>query len=207
VSFTVVRLGLFVVPVQQSIPVGDGDALPTTFADTDAVLATAESAGGSAFRSRNAGRTVAASARGTDDSAASPFAVPVWLVSYTASDTPGGPVVESFTVTIDFVTGAVLGTTAQDEQPERSAGRIELRSANPFRTTLESQITLDEPGYATVSIVDATGRTVAVLANGPRGAGPHQLRWTPGADVSSGVYWIRLEARGAVQTQAVTRLR
>jgi hypothetical protein len=203
-SFSVVRLGLFVVPVQQAVPVTD--PLPTPFADSDTALPAAEAAGGAAFRALHAARTVAVAALATADPAASPFGVPVWRVDYTATDTPLGPPVDALAVFLDLSTGAVLGTTAAEARPV-AAARLVLRSANPFRDALRADLVLDAPGLVRVSVVDALGRTVAVLVERTLGAGTHAVQWQPGAEAPPGTFWLRAQTPAGATARAVTRLR
>jgi hypothetical protein len=58
-----------------------------------------------------------------------------------------------------------------------------------------------------ITVHDALGREVAVLADGSYRAGDHILRWgleeRSGEPVPPGVYWVRLRATGAMGTEPV----
>lgn len=82
------------------------------------------------------------------------------------------------------------------------AGRLDLRTG-PNPTHGPASVRLDATGPARVSVVDALGREVAVLHEGPVAPG---ARWTLPA-LAAGLYVVRAEAGGAVTTQAVTVVR
>lgn len=54
-----------------------------------------------------------------------------------------------------------------------------------------------------LSVLDALGREVAVVVDGPRGAGPHEVAWSA-SGLPAGVYVLRLAAPGAVLTRTLT---
>ncbi len=77
---------------------------------------------------------------------------------------------------------------------------------NPARTSAAFRFRTDAPGYVRITLLDALGRTVAVLADGEMAAGEQTVR----ADVSrlpAGVYVARVAAGGRVQTQRLTVVR
>ena len=81
-------------------------------------------------------------------------------------------------------------------------GALALAAApNPFQSTAAVTLTLTEAGAASVSVYDALGRRVAVLHDGPLGAGPHTFR-IDGGGLAPGLYVVRAEGgrgRGAVR--------
>jgi len=82
---------------------------------------------------------------------------------------------------------------------------------NPFTDTVRMQIRLPSPAPARVTVLDAAGRLVRTLTDGPMSAGATQFTWdgrdATGALVASGVYFLRMESPGARTTAKVTRLR
>jgi hypothetical protein len=94
--------------------------------------------------------------------------------------------------------------------PERPALLL-LAAPNPFRTEAAVLYELPRPGFHRISIHDAAGRTVGVLAAGEGAAGRHTVVWdgsTPdGSPAPSGVYFVRLESLGRVETKAIVRTR
>ena len=80
--------------------------------------------------------------------------------------------------------------------PNPASGAVQVRLGAPPEAAAPS---------ARVTVVDALGREVAVLHDGPTGAGSRVLTWD-GRGVAPGVYLIRLEAAGASGSVRVTRL-
>ncbi len=67
---------------------------------------------------------------------------------------------------------------------------------NPFSRSAAVQFTLAEPAEVRLAVYDGLGREVARLADGWLDAGWHTARFD-GAALPSGVYLVRMEARGA----------
>ncbi len=72
---------------------------------------------------------------------------------------------------------------------------------NPFNPRATVVFTLPAAGHARLTVHDVRGRRLRVLAQGHAAAGRHELEWdgrdNAGRPLSSGVYLLRLEARGA----------
>ena len=92
---------------------------------------------------------------------------------------------------------SILSALAAGEAlpPHPAAPRLH-GAPNPFREGTTLTIELVRPGAATLRIHDAGGRLVRTLADGPRGAGRHSIRWdgrdAAGRPVAAGVYFARL---------------
>jgi hypothetical protein len=71
-------------------------------------------------------------------------------------------------------------------------------SPNPFRITAHMTYALARPARADLRVYDLGGRTVRVLASGPRQAGSHAAIWDgrdeSGARVPAGLYFLKLAA-------------
>lgn len=85
---------------------------------------------------------------------------------------------------------------------------------NPFRpgdgpTTL--RFSMESQSRARLSVYDISGRLVRTLANGAYAPGEHALTWdgkdARGLQVSSGVYFYRLEAQGQSQSRSLVLVR
>ena len=74
----------------------------------------------------------------------------------------------------------------------------------PFRSDLTLEVDLPAPADATVEVYDVTGRKVRTLHRGLLPAGRNPLAWDGrldgGGTAPSGVYWLRLQAAGVVQS-------
>lgn len=82
---------------------------------------------------------------------------------------------------------------------------------NPFNP--ETTIRFESPvngAEVRLAVYDATGRFVRTLLDGTVGAGPQAVTWNArdaaGSRVASGVYYVRLEARGTSTTRAMVLL-
>ncbi|NNF58680.1 MAG: choice-of-anchor B family protein [Rhodothermaceae bacterium] len=87
-----------------------------------------------------------------------------------------------------------------------AAFTLEAAYPNPFRTQTTLRFTLDTPSDARLTLYDALGRAVAVLAAGAHEPGTHTATFD-GSHLPSGVYLARLTAEGRTATQRLTLLR
>lgn len=96
-------------------------------------------------------------------------------------------------------------------QPEGEALRLEPPAPNPFRGTTRIAFRLPRATDVRLTVHDATGRLVGLLARGPRAAGSHLVPWdgTDGAGrtLPSGIYFVHLETPGVRQTQKMLLMR
>ncbi|MBD3161275.1 MAG: hypothetical protein GF346_03670 [Candidatus Eisenbacteria bacterium] len=111
-------------------------------------------------------------------------------------------------VLLRYPGGAPSAVRAEDRIPIPAV----LRAApNPFSAS--TALLLDTPaaGPVRVSIHDAAGRIVRVLAEGERKAGRHRITWDGrgrgGVPVPAGVYYWRCASRGDVRVTPITRIR
>ena len=88
---------------------------------------------------------------------------------------------------------------------------LSQNAPNPFNPATAISFRLASALSVRLSIYDALGREVAVLAEGFLQAGNHEARWNGrdslGNPVSSGVYLYRLEAGGKWETRKMTLVR
>jgi photosystem II stability/assembly factor-like uncharacterized protein len=85
-------------------------------------------------------------------------------------------------------------------QPERFA--LEPAAPNPFRAQTAIRFILPEGAHVSLRVYDALGKEVAVLADGYRDAGLHEVRFDA-SHLSAGVYLCRLDAGAFAATQRV----
>ena len=82
---------------------------------------------------------------------------------------------------------------------------------NPFRTATTVEYTLPAAQSVRLAVYDVLGRRVAVLHDGRRSAGFHQVQWhgrdAQGRPVASGAYLVRLQAESVVDTRRVVLVR
>jgi|GEM_PF-837860 len=101
------------------------------------------------------------------------------------------------------------GLTLQSDLPEEFA----IRDAfpNPFNDATEIVFGMPESGYVKMDIYNATGQLIQVLIDGEQPQGYQRVRWkgddSRGVPVASGVYLIRYEADGSMQTRKIVVVR
>jgi hypothetical protein len=66
---------------------------------------------------------------------------------------------------------------------------------NPFNPTTNIQYSLPKDGNVTVKIFDITGRNIAEVYSGYRAAGTYTEKFD-GSNLSSGIYFLRVENQG-----------
>ncbi len=112
--------------------------------------------------------------------------------------TPGDP--------IELYPSAVEAT-----DPVAPALRLHPNRPNPFNPRTAIAFDLPQAGEVRLTVLNVRGQKVATLVDGTRAAGTHTIAWDGrnerGGAVSSGVYFVRVEACGEAVTRAVTLLR
>jgi len=96
-----------------------------------------------------------------------------------------------------------------------SSGPVEAKlvgaSPNPFNPTTTIGFTISDASHVEMRIFAADGREIARLIDDGIEAGSHSVRWdgrdARGADVASGVYFVRLDVQGQRTTQRLILLR
>ncbi|MCP4572355.1 MAG: DUF3459 domain-containing protein [bacterium] len=102
---------------------------------------------------------------------------------------------------------------ASDVGGELPAAGVMLQQNFPNPFNPETVIAFELPREATVSLAvyDVAGRRLAVLADGPRAAGPHRVTWQgaddAGRSVGAGVYFARLVAGGQTRLIKMTSVK
>jgi hypothetical protein len=96
--------------------------------------------------------------------------------------------------------------------PGRIGFPFEMQAGpNPFRAGTRVRFSLPQQDWVRLSAYDVSGRCVATLAEGFRGAGEHSVPWTgrdsQGRGLASGVYFLRLTAGSREETGRVVFLR
>ncbi len=183
----IVRVGLFTLPVPVSAG-APGSGLPTSFIDSPEALAATEASGGAAFRAAHTAETVTVTLESV------PFSFYLWRATYRAS---GG---DALALETPFAPDLAAG-----DAPGAAGLSLALRSANPTRTAVAVALRLGAPMSVRVTVLDARGRVVARLVDGPLGAGEARLVWAPGT--AAGVYRVVAEANGHREALAVTVVR
>jgi hypothetical protein len=93
-------------------------------------------------------------------------------------------------------------------QPMYQPNRFDLAQnyPNPFNPTTNISYTLKKSGNVRLAVFDLLGREVAVLVNGVQTAGAHIIPFA-GHNLTSGVYFYRLENAGTTMTKKMILLK
>jgi photosystem II stability/assembly factor-like uncharacterized protein len=82
---------------------------------------------------------------------------------------------------------------------------------NPFSSETGGSFVLPSPSFVELAVYDVSGRRVAVIERGPRGAGPSRYTWdgrdARGELLASGVYFLRLSSRSGDAVKKIVILR
>ena len=95
------------------------------------------------------------------------------------------------------------GTTGVDDGPLGPPG-LDPVAPNPTRGPGRFGVTLPSAGRIRLTVMDVAGREVAVLADGPEPAGRREVSWDGRVGrgrADAGLYFVRLESAGQVQTR------
>ena len=89
--------------------------------------------------------------------------------------------------------------------------RLLMPRPNPFRSQVVVRYDLPSPLDVRLEVFDVSGRRRAVLEDGPRIAGTHQIVWdgrdAGGDPLGSGVYWMRLATNAGSRIVRMLRMR
>ncbi len=97
-------------------------------------------------------------------------------------------------------------TVATEGEAAPLAARIAAVYPNPFASAATVAYTLDRPMPVAVTLYDGLGRAVRVLAEGARGAGPHEVRLAAGG-LPAGVYFVEVRTEVGSEVRPVTLVR
>ncbi len=113
--------------------------------------------------------------------------------------------------TTQYSTGTVLGSALVNGVPPIAAGgpamyQLRQNYPNPFNPATRIGYGLARRGHVLLAVFNTLGQRVAVLEEGEREAGNHEVVFNA-AGFSSGVYYYRLQAEGFAETKRLTLIR
>lgn len=93
-----------------------------------------------------------------------------------------------------------------DVEETGAVEEFEIKRCTPNPVVAETEIhyVLPREMRVRVTVIDVTGREIAVLADRGQAPGPHAAVWNPG-EVASGLYFVRIETSDRRGTQPSTR--
>jgi hypothetical protein len=99
------------------------------------------------------------------------------------------------TGTMWFDEASIFTITGIEKNPESDNISELTIYPNPFSASDNIVFTLKESAEISLTIVSITGISIESLASGVYAPGEYKFTWTPGSQVGSGIYLIRLEVR------------
>ena len=110
--------------------------------------------------------------------------------------------------TIDNVTvkgGLVMGVTNNQSQIPQIYALLQ-NYPNPFNPTTKIKFDLPKQGFVSLKVYDVLGKEVAALVSGVKNAGSYIVEFK-GANLSSGIYYYRLEAGNFVNVKKMVLIK
>ncbi len=99
----------------------------------------------------------------------------------------------AYSGTAHFATTTTVGVEANNLQlPKQFA--LDQNYPNPFNPSTMIQYEIPTSAHVTLKIYDVLGRQVATLVDGIQAPNTYRISWNP-ASLSSGVYFVRIQAR------------
>ncbi len=102
---------------------------------------------------------------------------------------------------------STLGTITATARRAATPFALTSVSPSPSRDVTRITFNLAHDAKIRVSILDIAGRRVAVLADGMRTAGPHEVTWAVSHGAAPGLYFVRYEWPGKQAVRRVTVIR
>ncbi len=104
--------------------------------------------------------------------------------------------------------GITIRPTSVSNENEDSplAFTLEQNYPNPFNPSTTISYSLETAGAVNISVYNLMGQKVATLVDENKSAGQYNIRWNA-ANVSSGMYYYRLEANGQSITRKMTLIK
>lgn len=159
--------------------------------DSDVAMATAEAAGGSAYRSSN--QNVSSDAALFRWYWGQPEKT-IWLINYYSSTSP------LLQLMIDALSGTIVGLETPNQAMLPKEMVLYPNYPNPFNPSTTIRFALPEALEVTLGIYNITGQLVRTLFSGRQAAGVHSMVWDGIDDndrpAASGIYLCRLQAGG-----------
>ncbi|MEN8207880.1 MAG: T9SS type A sorting domain-containing protein, partial [Candidatus Fermentibacteria bacterium] len=101
----------------------------------------------------------------------------------------------------------ILGTGVAGSEGPSAALSLDRPYPNPITENASLGFNVPFSGNVQISVYDVSGRMVETILSGSVESGTHSVTWAPGAEIASGVYFIRLTADGGVLTQQAMVIR
>jgi hypothetical protein len=85
--------------------------------------------------------------------------------------------------------------------------KLEQNFPNPFNPVTTIRFTIPKKSLVSLEVYNILGEKVATIYDDFLPAGVHEFNWSQSAEISSGVYWYRLQAGNYVETRKMVLVR
>lgn len=120
--------------------------------------------------------------------------------------TRGGGVVYQSGLFSFLAVGGYVTSAGAEENPVSSVFFLWQNYPNPFNPSTTIRYNLPHKSNVSLVVFNTLGQQVAVLQNGEQDAGYHEAKFD-GKNISSGMYFYRMQAGDFVQTRKLLMLR
>jgi hypothetical protein len=166
--------------------------------DSDSALALAEQQGGQSFRINNPFYKIKAAL----GEPVVPYATPRWYITYVSFDNPDS----IFSVNLDAANNRNINSIIPVDNTGLKNFMLYQNFPNPFNPTTIINYSIPKSGLVTIIIYDIHGREIKKLVNEEKSAGNYSLRFS-GANLSSGIYFYRMQSGSFVETKKLILLK
>ncbi|MCK5065645.1 MAG: T9SS type A sorting domain-containing protein, partial [Candidatus Fermentibacteraceae bacterium] len=101
----------------------------------------------------------------------------------------------------------LIGTGVEDASGDVDLFTFDRPSPNPITMSASIGFSIPSAGNVELAVYDVSGRMVETILDGSLDSGSHSMQWTPGHQIGSGVYFIRLTTEGGILTRQVMVIR
>jgi hypothetical protein len=116
--------------------------------------------------------------------------------------------VSSFEKTYSFLSKSLSNTTDVKKKDELNKSfRLNYNYPNPFNGSTKIIFSLENTCFVSLTVYDVLGREVERLTNEILSVGQHTFDFVPRQEITTGVYFYRLNTNGYSQTNKMIYLR
>jgi hypothetical protein len=105
------------------------------------------------------------------------------------------------------ISEVVIGTGIAGSEGTSSVLSLESPYPNPVMENASLGFSVPAAGRVKLAVYDVSGRMVETILDGTVESGNHSMTWAPGAEIASGVYFIRLSTESGTLTRQAMIIR
>jgi hypothetical protein len=105
------------------------------------------------------------------------------------------------------ITEVVIGTGFAGSDGSSSVLSLDRPYPNPIVANASLGFSIPTAGRVKLAVYDVSGRMVETILDGAVESGIHNVQWAPGAEIASGVYFIRLSTENGTLTRQAMVIR